>query len=138
MFNLDGKLYKSTSDKIIDGVCGGVADYFDIDSSIVRLIWAASVLFAGTGIFLYIIAAIILPRDVELNRSENNQYIEGGVTDKKDHNNDNNSRSIGFIFIGLGVFLFLRRFFNIFDLRFFWPFVLVAVGLFLIFKGKRD
>lgn len=132
MFNLDGKLYKSSTDKVIDGVCGGVADYFDIDPSIVRLVWAASVLFAGTGIFLYIIAAIILPRDTEVKG-----YVEGEVTHKKHHNIDNR-KTIGIIFIGLGGFLFLRRFFNIFDFEFFWPFILVALGLYLIFKGKRD
>jgi phage shock protein PspC (stress-responsive transcriptional regulator) len=53
------KLYKSR-DKKICGVCGGVADYFDIDPTIVRLIWVAFVLGAGSGILAYIIAAIIM------------------------------------------------------------------------------
>ena len=44
------------------GVCGGIAEYFNIDPSIVRLLWAALVIMGGTGILLYIIAAIILPR----------------------------------------------------------------------------
>ena len=44
------------------GVCGGIAVYFNIDPSIVRLVWAALVIMGGTGILLYIIAAIILPR----------------------------------------------------------------------------
>ena len=44
------------------GVCGGIAEYFNIDPSIVRLVWAALVIMGGTGILLYIIAAIILPR----------------------------------------------------------------------------
>lgn len=44
------------------GVCGGIAEYFNIDPSIVRLLWAALVILGGTGILLYIIAAIILPR----------------------------------------------------------------------------
>ena len=44
------------------GVCGGIAEYFNIDPSIVRLVWVALVIMGGTGILLYIIAAIILPR----------------------------------------------------------------------------
>lgn len=55
------KLYKSDTDKKIFGVCGGIAEYFDIDSTIIRLIWAISVFVFGTGFLAYIIAAIILP-----------------------------------------------------------------------------
>lgn len=55
------KLYKSETDKMICGVCGGVAEYFGIDSSIVRLAWAIFTLLGGCGIIAYIIAAIIIP-----------------------------------------------------------------------------
>ena len=48
------------------GVCGGIAEYFNIDPSIVRLVWAALVIMGGTGILLYIIAAIILPRKSQI------------------------------------------------------------------------
>lgn len=48
------------------GVCGGIAEYFNIDPSIVRLLWAALVILGGTGILLYIIAAIILPRKSQI------------------------------------------------------------------------
>ena len=53
------KLYKSR-DKKISGVCGGIAEYFDIDPTIVRLIWVAFVLGGGSGILAYIIAAIVM------------------------------------------------------------------------------
>lgn len=55
------KLTKSTSNKMICGVCSGFAKYFDIDPTIVRLIWALLVLCAGTGVLAYIICAIIMP-----------------------------------------------------------------------------
>ncbi|MGF7143496.1 phage shock protein C [Anaerotaenia torta] len=55
------KLYRSTSNKMLCGVCGGVAEYFNVDPTIVRLAWAAVCLFAGAGIIAYIIAAIIVP-----------------------------------------------------------------------------
>ncbi|EKB1219212.1 PspC domain-containing protein [Listeria monocytogenes] len=56
------KLYKSSSQKMIAGVCGGLAEYFGIEVTIIRLLWAGTVLFFGTGILLYIIAAIIIPK----------------------------------------------------------------------------
>ncbi|EAA0091949.1 PspC domain-containing protein [Listeria innocua] len=56
------KLYKSSSQKMFAGVCGGLAEYFGIEVTIIRLIWAGAVLFLGTGILLYILAAIIMPK----------------------------------------------------------------------------
>ena len=55
------KLYKSTTDKKICGVCGGLAEYLNVDSTIVRLVLAFSALFVGCGILAYIIAALIIP-----------------------------------------------------------------------------
>ena len=55
------KLYRSTDDKKIAGVCGGLGEYFDIDPTIIRLIWASLVLAVGTGIIAYILAWIIVP-----------------------------------------------------------------------------
>ena len=55
------KLYKSNKDKKLCGVCGGLADYFDIDSTIVRLIWVFLVFCVGTGILAYLVAALIMP-----------------------------------------------------------------------------
>lgn len=55
------KLYKSNKDKKLCGVCGGLADYFEIDSTFIRLIWIFLVLCVGTGILAYFIAALIMP-----------------------------------------------------------------------------
>ena len=55
------RLCKSRTDKMIAGVCGGIANYLSCDPTIVRLITAALVLFVGSGLILYIIAAIVMP-----------------------------------------------------------------------------
>lgn len=60
------RLYKSTTNKMICGVCGGIAEYFNMDPSIVRLIAALIVIMAGTGLLVYIILAIVLPNDYEV------------------------------------------------------------------------
>ncbi len=54
------KLYKS-QDRVLAGVCGGIAEYFDIDPTVVRVATAILCCFAGTGILAYIIAACIMP-----------------------------------------------------------------------------
>ena len=59
---MNGKrLVKSSTDKKICGVCGGIAEYFDIDSTVVRLIWAVAAVCFGSGILAYIIAALVMP-----------------------------------------------------------------------------
>ena len=55
------KLYKSSTDKKLAGVCGGIAEYFNIDSTLVRLGWGLFSLLGGSGLLAYIIAAIIMP-----------------------------------------------------------------------------
>ena len=61
---LKKKLYKSNN-RMICGVCAGVAEYFGIDPTIVRLIWAALAL-SGTGILLYIVAVIVMPENLDV------------------------------------------------------------------------
>lgn len=59
---MEKKLRKSMSNKMICGVCGGVGEYFNVDPTVVRLIWAiATVLGIGSGLLIYIIAAVIMP-----------------------------------------------------------------------------
>ncbi len=57
------KLYRSVSDRKICGVCGGVAEYFGLDSNIVRLVTAALVLVGGLSIWVYVLAALLLPEE---------------------------------------------------------------------------
>lgn len=55
------KLYKSSTDKKLAGVCGGLAEYFNIDSTLVRLGWVVFCALGGSGLLAYIIAALIMP-----------------------------------------------------------------------------
>lgn len=57
---MNKRLYKSSEEKMLAGVCGGIAEYFDLDPTIVRLAWAIFSAFAGTGVLIYILAAIIM------------------------------------------------------------------------------
>ena len=54
------RLYKSSTDKKVCGVCGGIANYFDVDPTVIRLIWVIFTLVGGSGLIAYIIAALSL------------------------------------------------------------------------------
>ena len=60
------KLYKTEQDKIICGVCGGIAEYFDVDPSLIRVITIALCFMGGGGILAYLIIACILPKKSDL------------------------------------------------------------------------
>ena len=62
----DKKLYRSESDRMLGGVCGGIAEVYDFDPSLIRLITLFLVLSAGSGLLVYIIAWIIIPSESEL------------------------------------------------------------------------
>ena len=60
------RLYKIETGKKLDGVCGGIAEYFDIDPTLVRLLWIIFSCCWGGGIIAYIIAAIIMPKKSDI------------------------------------------------------------------------
>ena len=61
MDNNQKRLYRSETDKMLCGVCGGIAEYFNVDATILRLLWVLLTC-SGPGILAYIIAAVIIPR----------------------------------------------------------------------------
>ncbi|WP_294474605.1 PspC domain-containing protein [uncultured Intestinimonas sp.] len=57
------KLYRTEHGAaMLAGVCGGVSEYFNLDPSVVRLVWAALCCLWGTGVVLYLVAAVVLPK----------------------------------------------------------------------------
>lgn len=76
------RFYKSTADKKICGVCAGIAEYFEIDPTIVRVIFAVLSLCTTVfpGLAIYVILAIVLPKDVDVLDS----YVHDADDDKKE------------------------------------------------------
>lgn len=64
---MEKRLYKSKKNKMLAGVCGGIAEYFNLDPTLIRLGWIVFSALGGSGILAYIIAAIVIPQ---------NPYIE--------------------------------------------------------------
>jgi phage shock protein C len=59
--NLDKKLYKSSTNKMLAGVCGGIAEYFGVDPTWIRLAWVIFSMTGGASVLAYIVAALIIP-----------------------------------------------------------------------------
>ena len=60
------RLYKSRNDRMIAGVCGGIGEYFDIDPTLIRILWVTLLFMAGGGLVAYLIAWIVIPTASQL------------------------------------------------------------------------
>ena len=60
------KLYRSIADKKLCGVCGGLGEYFEVDSTLIRLLWVIFTFMGGAGLLAYIVCAIIVPQQNQL------------------------------------------------------------------------
>ena len=60
------RLYRIEQGKMLAGVCGGIAEYFDVDPSLVRLAWVLFCAVGGSGVLAYIVAARIIPKKSEI------------------------------------------------------------------------
>lgn len=87
---MEKKLYKSTTDKKLCGVCGGIAKYLNIDSTIVRLLWALITFLGGAGIIAYIVCALIIP-DEPYNANYQDPYY--APTNMGYNGEDNNAQN---------------------------------------------
>lgn len=70
MMNMGRRLYKSKTNKVLAGVCGGLAEYFAIDPVIIRVAWIAICFAGGAGIIAYIIAAIVMPPETGFSKHD--------------------------------------------------------------------
>jgi len=139
------KLYRSNNDKVIAGVCGGIADYFNIDSVWVRLIAILSVIFAdGLGIVLYIIGWIIIPKN-PAHKIQKNTKAEAAVEvavanakkEIKQKKRKNRTVVFGMIIVILGAIFLLQNLFVWFSMKYVWPVLLIALGVHLIARGRK-
>ncbi len=80
------KLYRSRTDRIIAGVCGGLGEYFDTNSNIIRLIFILLVFFQGLGVILYVILFVLVPlkpgEEISVNREEKVEEMFKGIKKK--------------------------------------------------------
>lgn len=139
---MNKRLYRSSTDKMLFGVCGGLGDYFDIDPVIIRLLFVALAFAGGIGILIYIIAGIIVPEDTAKKTTNSSTKIEEKVEKsekvilKKNFSAGELFFALILIFLGLG--LLMQNLFSWFSFDNFFPVVLIVLGgAILINKGKK-
>jgi phage shock protein C len=144
------KLYRSRKNRIFAGVCGGIAEYLEIDPVLIRLIAVLFFFTGGATLIAYIVGMIIIPSRpaeaigaVEIPQEQNAEPLPGMQTGSYGRAG---SLIIGVILIVFGIHFLLRNipFFHpyywwFWDMgwKFFWPSVLILVGLLVIFRGTR-
>ena len=127
---MEKKLQRDTQHKVIGGVCSGLANYFGIDASLMRLLLAFLILFAGTGFWLYIILWIVMPEAVSQPTAENVDAVMSDAVEPSKANKG--GLVVGLILIGLGALGLLHRFVPAFNWQMVWPIALIVLGLVLI------
>lgn len=129
------RLYRSTGNKVIAGVCSGVAEYFEIDPTIVRIIWLLSII-PGIGIIAYIICWLAMPEKTPANYISVSES-EGG-SEQYGVDKDRSKRILGIALIIIGCLFLLERFSRWFDMSIIIPLGIIGVGLFVLFNARRE
>lgn len=148
--NMEKRLYRSYTDKMLGGVCGGLGEYFDIDPVIIRVLFVVAVLFGGGGILAYIILWIVIPQK-PFTIPKANQESKTDSETSGENRNDNSFRQYvvekrrmnknslaGIILIFLGVLFLLDNFVPRFSFHDFWPLILIGIGFALILNARNN
>lgn len=125
------RLYRSTTNKVIGGVCGGIAEYFDVDPVLVRLVTIILAMTTGVGFVAYIIAIIIIPKGDE-SVVQAAQAAPVSSTSTIDTNRWGNLIP-GFILIAIGAIFLIKQLLWWYNWHMAWAMVLILAGIALIF-----
>ena len=129
---MDKKLYRSEEHRVIAGVCGGIAEYFETDPLIVRLLFLFTILFGAISIFIYLFLWIVIPEKGKTSHAHDYMHMS------KNSQHEHHAHGVfGFFLIIVGVLFLIDNLFPGLGLRTFWPLILIFLGL-VIMMRKHD
>jgi phage shock protein C len=152
------KLYRSSSDRIISGVCGGLAEHFEIDPTLVRVIFIVLALMSGVGVIIYLALALLVPSEGKEEKSPKETIKEGaeeigqkakevatevgeGVKKVASRAKAPGTFLLGLVLVLIGVWFLLQ---NLgfqwpywMDFQVIWPVLLILLGLFIFVKRAK-
>ena len=141
------RLERSSTDKIIAGVCGGVAQYLQIDVTWIRLVVVILAVFGGVGIIGYIVLAILMPlpgqramvSGVPAAASDATEPCSTADTTATPVDTERRRQFAGYALIAIGVIFLLNNqgLFRFLEWRTIWPLALVAIGALLLTQRLR-
>ena len=129
------RIYRSTTDKVIGGVCGGLGEYFGIDPTWVRVLFVLSLFAEGVGLLAYLIGWIVIPKEPEVTTAA--ASAEGAAMNTQTNVVSQNGAGFlpGVILVILGMIFLFDRVFYWFDFDYVWPLVIIGVGVILIYRA---
>ncbi len=135
------KLYRSRTDSMIAGVCGGLAEYFDIDASLVRIGAVLFTLAWGSGLLAYMILWLVVtqkPLESSVMESEGEQKATDEASEPDKLERDRGVLFVGIILTVLGALLLMNNYISFAWLSFrrLWPLLIIFIGLMIIMKGS--
>lgn len=135
-------LYRSDSNAIIAGVCGGIGEYFEVDPTFIRVVFVLFTLFGGSGILVYLALWLLVPsrNHGRFSFQEIKEKAQNFVTNAREEKESNFTAAM--IFILIGILLLLNNLhiipWNFWDtVRRFWPVLLIVMGLQMIMKNSK-
>lgn len=129
------KLERDTQHKVIGGVCSGLANYFDIDVVLLRVLLACMLVFAGAGFWLYVILWVVIP--AAKTGPETNEARQS-VMDRQERSHvSRGALVIGLLLIAAGALGLLHHFLPAFSWHTIWPVLLIVLGILLLFPSKN-
>lgn len=134
------RLYRSRTDKVFGGICGGLANYFNIDVVIVRIIFVASALVWGLSFILYLVLWIAVPQEpikFEAMAEVASPGIEEEKIEKEPVKSKKSREIFAIVLIVLGVFITLDNMFVWFTGRLYLPMILILLGLLILLYSSR-
>ena len=138
------KLRRSRRDRVFFGVCGGIAEYFNVDPVLVRLLFVLVTLAGGAGVLAYIVLAIVMPDGESLPTGgaggAEGPFVAEGVPHTSPVAGRNASMAGALILIGIGMLFLIQNldWFGWFRVRDLWPLILIGIGAALLAKHSSD
>jgi len=150
---MSGRLERSRTNRVISGVCGGIAEYLDIDATFVRVVMVILAFPFGIGVLIYFVLLFLMP-----NPGEATPFVRSTATDQTvavDPANpvtpaaprivdpmvvERRRNGIGLLLVAVGVVFLLGNMgaFRFVDWHYVWPLVLIALGVYLVAQRTRQ
>jgi len=130
------KLYRSETNRLIAGVCGGLAEYFETDPVLVRIIFLFLSLIGAGGIFLYLILWVMIPEKNEEHKNSAHDFAR----EVREHMNSSHNTVhslLGIFIIMIGILLLVDQFFPGYGFEKFWPVLIILFGVLVMFRRTR-
>jgi phage shock protein C len=147
------KLYRSSKDKMIGGVAAGLAEYFDIDPTLIRVLFVITLFLGGTGILAYILLWIIVPEEPIVIKGQQNTDQNQSSSEQKENTQssfdaqayvnsiqkqrENRRVFAGIILVVLGLIFLADNFIPRIRFGDFWPIILIAIGIAVLLNARR-